>query len=242
MEEITLILKTAWNPGQLLPPLPLGDAGDSVGCSQNVYGLSPKVYQLLQQDHLLAIFKIIYLKALWKISAWLLHLTGSSTKVFQNVSSSCHHHYQQQNICRISAWHPSCKGYGGTPQVTISAGLLQWERLPGQIGCPCPPPARTPKALAQEMSNVRWWLNHWMWQCELGGESPPGLWLGKPCKNGTEGKMVQLGLLRSQPRGLGGKDPQKRGKPGQDRWVGMLWASLVLLLLWGWTQKLKDCE
>ena len=72
-----------------------------MGHSQNARGLDPKVFQLLQQDRLLAIFKVIYLEALLKTSAWLLHLTGSSTKVFQNVSSSGHHHHQQHNICRI---------------------------------------------------------------------------------------------------------------------------------------------
>ena len=214
--------KDSLKPGSALATSALGWCGGLyVGCSQNVCGLDSKVFQLLQQDRLLPIFKVMYLEACLKTSAWLLHLTGSSTKVFQNVSSSGHHHHQQHNIRRIiGAWHPSCKGCGGAPQLTISAGLLRWERLSGHIGCPCLPPARTPRALAQEMSNVRWWLNHWMWQCELGGESPLGLWLGKPCNNRTEGKTMHVGLLRSQPGGLGGKDPQKEGSLAKtDGWA-----------------------
>lgn len=70
-----------------------------------------------------------------------------------------------------------------------------------------------------------------MRQCELGGESPLGLWLGKPCNNRTEGKTMHVGLLRSQPGGLGGKDPQKEGslaKTDGGHAVGFLGAAPAL--------------
>lgn len=71
-------------------------------------------------------------------------------------------------------------------------------------------------------------LNHWMWQCELGGESPPGLWLGSLVITETEGKMMHLGLPQVTAQ-RPGKIP-KRGRLAKDGWVGMLWASQLPFL------------